>query len=53
MKDGTRRSITITQDIYEEIERLKQADYYNKPYSELYRDLIRGGIKMYHKNRRK
>lgn len=46
MKDGTRRSITITQEIYEEIERLKRADYYNKPYSELYRDLLRIGIKQ-------
>ena len=46
MQDGIRRSITITQEIYEEIERLKKADYYSKPYSELYRDLLRIGIKQ-------
>lgn len=36
--------ISVPTDIEAEIERLKKTTYYDRPYSEIYRDLIRLGI---------
>ena len=35
--------ISVPTDIEAEIERLKKTTYYDRPYSEIYRDLIRLG----------
>lgn len=39
-----RIQISIPKDIEEEIQRLKKTAYYDRPYSEIYRDLIRLGM---------
>lgn len=39
-----RFSLTITPELAEECDEFKRTQYYNKPYSEMYRDLIRIGI---------
>lgn len=39
-----RFSLTITPELAEECDEFKRTMYYNKPYSEMYRDLIRIGI---------
>jgi len=36
--------ISVPADIEAEIERLKKTTYYDRPYSEIYRDLIRLGM---------
>lgn len=36
--------ISVPTDIEAEIERLKKTTYYDRPYSEIYRDLIRLGM---------
>lgn len=39
-----RLMISIPADIENEINNIKQKEYYNKPYSELYRQIIRLGL---------
>ena len=39
-----RMSITITHGVKRELEQLKKTWYWNVPYSEMYRDLIRLGL---------
>ena len=36
--------ISVPTDIEAEIDRLKKTTYYDRPYSEIYRDLIRLGM---------
>ena len=36
--------ISVPTDLEAEIERLKKTTYYDRPYSEIYRDLIRLGM---------
>lgn len=42
---AARFSLTITPELAEECDEFKRTEYYNKSYSEMYRDLIRAGIK--------
>ena len=39
-----RMTITITHEVKRELEQLKKTMYWNVPYSEMYRDLIRRGL---------
>ena len=39
-----RMSITITHEVKRELEQLKKTTYWNVPYSEMYRELIRLGL---------
>lgn len=39
-----RMSITITHEVKRELEQLKKTRYWNVPYSEMYRELIRLGL---------
>lgn len=39
-----RMSITITYEVKRELEQLKKTRYWNVPYSEMYRELIRLGL---------
>lgn len=43
--EGNRFTLTVTEDILKDVEQLKKDHYFDKPYSELYRDLIILGIK--------
>lgn len=36
--------ISVPEDIEKEIERLKQTQFYDKPYAEVYRQIIRLGL---------
>lgn len=36
--------ISVPKDIEEEIQQLKKTTYFDRPYSEIYRDLIRLGM---------
>lgn len=38
--------VSIPPDLESEIEQLKQSQFYNKPYAELYRQIIRSGLDM-------
>ena len=43
---SARLSLTITPELAEECDEFKRTEYYNKSYAEMYRDLIRAGIRM-------
>lgn len=46
MTQKTRLMLTISEDIVSEVREAKKSEqYFDKPYSELYRDLIRIGLK--------
>lgn len=36
--------VSVPSDIKDEIEAIKRRDFYNKPYAELYRQIIRLGL---------
>lgn len=40
----TRLMVSIPQEIRNEIDTIKQREYFDKPYAELYRQLIRLGL---------
>jgi hypothetical protein len=42
--DMKRFTITVTSDIEQCVEELKRGEFYNKPYSELYRYIISAGV---------
>lgn len=45
MKDKCRFSITVPCELEKDIKELKKApNYYEKPYAELYRDILRTGV---------
>ncbi len=46
----TRLMVSIPQDVKNEIDTLKQKEYYDKPYAELYRQIIRLGLEKMHEN---
>ena len=41
-----RLMVSITPDIEESIDLIKQKEFYNKSYAELYRQIIKEGIKV-------
>jgi len=42
--DMKRFTLTVTPEIEQGVEELKQSDFYNRPYSELYRHIINAGV---------
>jgi len=42
--DMKRFTLTVTPEIEQGVEELKQRYFYNKPYSELYRHIINAGV---------
>lgn len=44
MKNNQRISITLTEEIQTAVEQLKKESFYNKSYSELYRQAIAEGL---------
>jgi replicative DNA helicase len=44
--------ISVPEDIEKEIERLKQTEFYDKPYAEIYRSVIRRGLEEMQKEDR-
>ena len=45
--------ISVPTDIEAEIERLKKTTYYDRPYSEIYRDLIRLGMEKMNEEKKR
>lgn len=43
-KANGRLMVSVPEDVKNEIDILKQKEYYDKPYSELYRKIIRLGL---------
>ena len=52
-KKKLRFSLTVPEEIAEEAEKLKKEIYYNKSYSEMYRQLIELGLKEMEKKKKK
>ena len=44
---GKRVNCTITEDMAEQMHELKRTEYFDKPYSAMYRDLIARGLKSH------
>jgi len=42
--DMKRLTVTVTPEMERNVEELKQKEFYNKPYSELYRHIINAGV---------
>ena len=42
--DMKRFTLTVTSEMEQSVEELKQGEFYNKPYSELYRHIINTGV---------
>ncbi len=42
--------ISIPLEIKKEIEQLKQTEFFDKPYAELYRQILRVGLEHMHKD---
>ena len=46
----TRLMVSVPQEIRNEIDVVKQKEYFDKPYAELYRQIIRLGLDKMHEN---
>ncbi len=47
-KDNTRFVLTLPHDLAEQTQMLKKEFFYDKPYAEMYRQLIQLGLKNLH-----
>jgi len=45
--------ISVPKDIEEEIQQLKKTTYFDRPYSEIYRDLIRLGMEKMNEEKKR
>lgn len=45
-------SVKFPEDIWKDIQRLKKSVYYDRPYTDIYQDLLRLGVEAYRRGER-